>query len=291
MAEPVPDLVRDFIRKGRDDEFIANLTGHSIKQIAEWRTAVAGTTGARAAMLPTSRLVPHPKNVRASLGDLDELVASIRAVGLVQPLVVTPLDQDGQRFLVMAGHRRLAAAKQVPLLHVPTVIRPELSDYHAVELMLVENLQRLNLNPIEEALGYQVLRDMGRTQTEIAVQLGINQTRVSQRLALLRLTPEEQQQVIAGELGVVRAYMAGRDCGVEPHTSRGTSRARGVKVPHFTKNHPLAAAAGALCRTSRHDGHFRIGPACGECWEAVIREDERARRNQRPAGVDQEVPA
>lgn len=277
----VPDLVRDFIRKGHPDEFIANATGHSRGRVAQWRAAIAGTVGAKAAMLPTTRLVPHPKNVRASLGDLAELVASIRAVGLVQPLVVTPLGDDGQhqRFLVMAGHRRLAAAKLVPVLHVPVVIRPELSEHHAVELMLVENLQRLQLNPIEEAQGYAALRALGRTQSQIAVQLGVNAARVSQRLSLLNLTPEEQQLVIEGELGVTRAYHAGRDR-VAPHTSRGTSRARGVKVPHFTKNHPLAAAAGVLCKSQNHDGHYRIGPACGQCWEAAIRDDEREQRDE-----------
>lgn len=293
MAAPVPELVRDFIRKGHPDDFIVNATGHGVADVQRWRQQIAGTTGAKAAMLPVTRLVPHPKNIRQSLGDLDELVASIRAVGLVQPLVVTPIGDDGnhQRFLVMAGHRRLAAAKLVPVLHVPVVIRPELSDHHAVELMLVENLQRLQLNPIEEAQGYQVLKDMGRTQNEIAVQLGVNQARVSQRLALLRLTPEEQQQVIDGELGIVRAYFAGRDRGAEPHASRGTSRARGVKVPHFTTTHPLATAAGALCRAQAHDGHYRIGPACGQCWEAVIREDERGRRSAATATSSEAVLA
>ncbi|MBV9292035.1 MAG: ParB-like nuclease domain-containing protein [Frankiales bacterium] len=89
MSAPVPELVRDFIARGRDDEFIANALGHPVAQVRKWRDRIAGTTGARAAMLPAARLVPHPKNVRASLGDLTELVASIRAVGLVQPLVVT----------------------------------------------------------------------------------------------------------------------------------------------------------------------------------------------------------
>lgn len=274
MSAPVPELVRDFIRKGHPDDWIANATGHNLTQIRGWRQQVAGTTGARAAMLPTTRLVPHPKNVRSSLGDLDELTASIRSVGLVQPLVVTPLDRDDERFVVMAGHRRLAAAKRVPLLHVPCVIRPDLAEHHAVEVMLVENLQRLQLNPIEEAQGYAVLRHMGRTQTQISVQLGVSVGRVSQRLALLNLTPEEQQQVIDGELGVTRAYLAGRDRSEHRHTVR-TSRARGLKVTHFTKTHPLSATAGALCRAHGHDGHYRLGPACGECWEAAIRTDER----------------
>jgi ParB family chromosome partitioning protein len=148
---------------------------------------------------PTARLRPHPLNPRGELNgaDVEELVASVRAHaehgGILQPLLVTP---DGT---VVAGHRRLAAARRAGLEEVPVLVR-ELTPAEQLQLQLVENLQRADLSPIQEGRAYQHLVETGATLASIARAVGVSASRVRERLALLDLDTAVQEQVHRGEL-------------------------------------------------------------------------------------------
>src|SRR5262245_36247120 len=119
--------------------------------------------------LPLDQGHPNPRNLRHRLGDVAELTRSVQAVGIIEPLLVSPND-DGT-YTVIAGHRRHAAAQAAVLTTVPCVVRP-ISDLEAVELALIENGQRHDLNPIEEAEGYYRLFEAGRRLTKMATTLG-----------------------------------------------------------------------------------------------------------------------
>jgi ParB family transcriptional regulator, chromosome partitioning protein len=152
-----------------------------------------------AARWPTARLRPNPLNPRGRLdpADVDQLAASIVAHaaqgGILQPLLITP---DGT---VVAGHRRLAAARRVGLADVPVVVRA-LSPVEQLEVELTENIQRSDLTPIEEARAYSHLLEAGVTHASIARAVGVPASRVRERLALLDLDARVQQRVHRGEL-------------------------------------------------------------------------------------------
>lgn len=130
--------------------------------------------------LRVADLRPHPSNIRKNLGDLTELAGSIASKGVLEPLLVVP---EG---FVVCGHRRLAAAIQVGEQRVPCVVR-ELTAQEAIEAMLVENLQRSDLTPLEEANAYQELLNLGESADEIAAAVSVNADRIRRRAALLQL--------------------------------------------------------------------------------------------------------
>ncbi len=139
---------------------------------------------------------------------LDELAESIREHGILQPLLVRPL--AGGNYELIAGERRLRAAKMAGLLTVPIVVR-EMEDNLAREAALVENLQRENLNPVEEALAYrEMIDEYGHTQEELARRLGKSRAHVANTLRILNLPQEIMVMVAEGRLsaGHARAVMA-----------------------------------------------------------------------------------
>lgn len=144
-------------------------------------------------------LHPNPHNPRKRLEDVDELEASIRVQGIKQPLLVTPTgetDIDGHmQYRVVIGHRRLAAAKQAGLASVPAIIE-EMDAKREREIMLVENSQRSDLTPIEEADGYQGLLDLGVGVKEMAEKTGRSDRFVRRRLKIARI-PQETRDMSA----------------------------------------------------------------------------------------------
>jgi len=146
-------------------------------------------------------ITPAADNPRRHLGDLTELAASIKAVGIVQPLVVTG-NADDATWTLVAGHRRLAAAKKAGLEYVPCVVRPQLDDAARTELMVIENLQRTDLTAIEEAGAFQALVDLGWSQRQIATRVGRNQSHISKRLTLTKLPDTAVEALDAGRLTV-----------------------------------------------------------------------------------------
>jgi ParB/RepB/Spo0J family partition protein len=163
-------------------------------------------------LLAIDRIVPSPDNVRRNLGELDELAASIKAVGIVEPLIVERCDDDEEHdYHLVAGERRWTAAGMVGLMLVPAIVRPPLVDVdRRVELMLIENLQRKDLEPLEEAEGYRRLTEYGMTQVTIAERVGCSQSHVSKRLQLLDLAPKVVDAVNAGKVSVSDALELGK---------------------------------------------------------------------------------
>lgn len=161
-------------------------------------------------MVRVSEVAEHPDNPRGPLRDLEELAASIRSLGLRQPIVVVPVAafRDANpdlrvpadtRWVVLAGHRRRAAALQAGVAEVPAWVRADLATRtDAAETFIVENVHRAALAPLEEARVYSLLADLGSTQRQIASRSGVSQAHVSKRLALLKL-PQAIQDAVATE--------------------------------------------------------------------------------------------
>lgn len=154
--------------------------------------------------MPISLIDPNPHQPRRRVEDesFNDLVSSIRQHGILQPLIVTraAAAADGERYELVAGERRLRAAARVGLSTVPAMVR-ETRELEQLELAVVENIQRQDLNPIEEALAYQQLSDeFGLTQEEIARKVGKRRTTVANAVRLLTLPPEMQQALRDGRL-------------------------------------------------------------------------------------------
>src|SRR5712691_8814211 len=197
LPEPVPALVGEDLAMFRAADQIW-LTRHSLSPSDSACLSAPGDP-TEAARWPTASLRPNPLNPRSRLdpADLDELAASIVAHaaqgGILQPLLVTP---DGT---VVAGHRRLAAARRVGLADLPVIVH-SLTTIEVLEIQLTENLQRSDLSPIEEARAYGHLLDAGATLASIARAVGVPASRVRERLALLDLDVSVQERVHRGEL-------------------------------------------------------------------------------------------
>lgn len=178
----------------------------------EWRDAVRLDV----ALLDPHDLAPHPRNVRADLGDLTGLTASVAAVGVIEPLTVVQLDDGG--YQLVAGHRRAAAAIAAGLDQVPCVIRRDLSvdvdddqtQAEHVGTMLAENLQRADLTVVEEARGVQTMLDLGADITAVVARTGLDRKRVAKAAGVARLTPDAAAAVAGAGLTLDQAAVVAR---------------------------------------------------------------------------------
>lgn len=209
--------------------------------------------------IQVSEVHPNPYQPRRSFDEesLGELAASIREKGVLQPVTVR---QKGQVFELVAGERRWRAAQLAGLSVIPAVIR-QLSDREVMEIALIENLQREDLNPIEEAEAYEVLmREFDLTQEEVAKAVGKGRPTVANRLRLLRLPDAVREWVAGGQLSAGHAKILvvmdeeqateiGRRCVVEGWSVREleeflevgvkTSGGRRQKQPEVRRKNPL----------------------------------------------------
>ena len=154
--------------------------------------------------VPTQRIQPSSLQPRKTFTEesLAELADSIREQGILQPLVVRPRGND---FEIIAGERRWRAAQKLALADVPILVR-EADDSTALEMMLVENLQRENLNPMEEALGYdQLMVQFQLRQEDVAAKVGKNRATVANALRLLKLDPAVQAYLRNGQISTGHA--------------------------------------------------------------------------------------
>jgi ParB family chromosome partitioning protein len=167
---------------------------HFVEELAARHEAPVGK------MVPLSAIEPDPNQPRSSLGDLDELVASIRAKGVLEPILVRPRplgDGAGPVYRIISGERRFRAAQEAGLYDIPA-IEMEVSEEEALEIALIENLQRKDLTPFEEAEGFRQLAERhSYTHEEIAEAVGKSRTVVTESLSLLQMSPRVRDTVLA----------------------------------------------------------------------------------------------
>jgi len=159
--------------------------------------------------LPTAALRPNPRNPRRAFpnAELDELVASLRERGIIQPIVARPVQGAADVYEIIAGERRWRAAQRAGFHEVPVVII-EANDAEALQLAIIENVQRADLNPLEEAEGYRALiEEFGNSQDEIAKVVGKSRSHVANTLRLLKLPETIKSYIHAGKLFAGHARM------------------------------------------------------------------------------------
>ena len=159
--------------------------------------------------LPLSKIEPNRDQPRRHFDEeaLQQLADSIKVHGIIQPLVVRPV---GDRYEIIAGERRFRAAHIAGLREVPVIVR-EYSEQELYEIALIENLQRVNLNPIEEAVGYKkLISEYKLTQEQVSERVAKSRTEVTNKLRLLKLDDRVQQMLIDEKLtaGHARALLA-----------------------------------------------------------------------------------
>lgn len=156
--------------------------------------------------LPLEFVTPNPRNPRRSFADSDltDLAQSIREHGIVQPVVVRPAGKTGH-YEIIAGERRWRAAQRAGLTELPVIIR-DVDDRVALELAIIENVQRADLNPVEEALGYQQLMDEHHyTQADLGQVIGKSRSHVANTLRLLKLPEVIRDMLVNGALSAGHA--------------------------------------------------------------------------------------
>jgi ParB family chromosome partitioning protein len=177
--------------------------------------AEAAAEGFVASEIAIDRIVPNPKQPRRTFAEaeLQELADSIRAKGVLQAILVRPDPSNADMYEIIAGERRWRAARRAGLTAIPAVVRV-MDDREMLEIAIIENVQRADLNPVEEAEAYKSLIDrFGRTQESVATQVGKSREHVSNTLRLLTLPDDVREHVREGRLtaGHARALMKTQD--------------------------------------------------------------------------------
>jgi ParB family chromosome partitioning protein len=163
---------------------------HDVHYVEQLTNRLGGTPIGR--MIPIDKLAPNPSQPRTELGDLTDLVESIAEKGVLEPLLVRPSDVGG-RFMIIAGERRYRASLQVGLAELPC-IEMDVDEREVAEISLIENLQRRDLNPFEEADGLQALADrFGYTHEEIAKKIGKSRSSITETLSLASMPQEVRE--------------------------------------------------------------------------------------------------
>ena len=183
--------------------------------------------GAAVQSVELALLTPNRLQPRSDFDDagIEELAESIRRQGIVQPVVVTPNESEG--FTIIAGERRWRAARRAGLQEIPVVVKEVEGDRQLLEMALVENLQRTDLNAIEEAEAFQSLqKDFGLSQEEVGIQVGRSRSAISNSLRLLGLPDEIQDLVRAGQLsaGQARPLLAVSDAAQQLELARRAAK-------------------------------------------------------------------
>jgi ParB family chromosome partitioning protein len=165
--------------------------------------------------VPVDRISPNPDQPRRSFSDsaLTELAASIREKGIIQPLIVRPDPTDADRYQIVAGERRWRAAQLAQLHDLPVIVR-DFDDTEVLEVAIIENIQRADLNALEEAQGYkQLIERFGHTQDQLAQAMGKSRSHIANLMRLLALPDPIQDMLRAGQLsaGHARALLTADD--------------------------------------------------------------------------------
>jgi len=171
----------------------------------------ATTSASGLAMIPLEQIGPNPYQPRKTFNEasIEELARSVREHGIVQPLVVTRVGDN--RYRLIAGERRFRAAQKAGLQSVPAVIKEMLTEGDTLQIALIENIQREDLNPMEEAFAYhQLHEEFGLTQEEISKRVGKERSTVANFLRLVKLPDSVKKLLASGQLsmGHARALLA-----------------------------------------------------------------------------------
>jgi ParB family chromosome partitioning protein len=172
----------------------------------ETRTVEQGRSQRR---VPIEFLKPNPRNPRRNYPEteLEELAASMRERGIIQPIVVRPVRGAADSYEIIAGERRWRAAQRAGL-HLVPIVPLDVSDDEALQLAIIENVQRSDLNPLEEAAGYQsLMSEFGHSQDAIAKMVGKSRSHVANTLRLLKLPQSVQAHIAAGKISAGHARM------------------------------------------------------------------------------------
>jgi ParB family chromosome partitioning protein len=243
-------------------------------------------------LIPVDRISPSPFNPRKTFDtdELDELAISIREKGLVQPILVRPIGAGGHHYEIVAGERRWRASQRASLHLVPVIVR-SLTDQEALELAIIENVQRTDLNIIEEAGGYRELIDrFGYTQEELGQIIGKSRSHLANTMRLLKLPDSVQEMVRGGTLsaGHARALVGHEDAEqvardivakgmnvrevealVQDKKAGGQSASPRTATPGLMKDADTKAAEREIADTLGLA--VEIAPGKGEAGEIIIR--------------------
>lgn len=229
-------------------------------------------------MIPVGNLHPNPDNPRQDPGDLKGLAASIRESGLKQPLLVRPAPDIGPaQFYIEDGWRRYLAMRDWRT-EIRCDVQPDVfADPAARNVItaLITDIHRKHLNPMERAEGFGRLSKLGMSATDISRVTGLHISTVTNGLALLEFTEADREKIRSGELPVTEALKIIRRVRARQRRKAGKPQVGTVWEPdHFTRQHPLARVATAMCDAREHNSRRRRGGACDHCWEDAIRQDQ-----------------
>ena len=207
MSDPFPKKRPSGLGRG-----LSSLLGEVQQEAPVRLDAEGGTRSSGVQMIPIAGIEPNPAQPRRVFAEeaLAELAASIQARGVIQPIIVRP---HGHRFQIVAGERRWRAAQRARLHEIPAIVR-EFSDEETLEVALIENIQREDLNAIEEAQAYRrLVADFGHTQEELGKLVHKSRSHVANLLRLLDLPARVQALVGSGQLsmGHARALVTASD--------------------------------------------------------------------------------
>jgi ParB family transcriptional regulator, chromosome partitioning protein len=236
-------------------------------------TFAAATRARSPQKIPIEFLRPNPRNPRQNFGpdSLDELTASIREKGVLQPILARPLPGNAQAYEIIAGERRWRAAQRAGLHEVP-ILSFEADDRQALELAIIENVQRTDLDPLEEASGYQRLGDeFGYSHADLAKIIGKSRSHLSNSLRLLSLPEGVQALLREGKisLGHARVLLTSQD----PDAVAQKIVAKNLSVREAEK---LAEAVSAAAGSKEGGAQKRTGaeekPADTRAMEKILME-------------------
>ncbi len=275
------------VQKSRLGRGLASLIGGD--NVAIGARPIPATGESR--MVPIDRVRPSPLNPRKNFdeAELEELACSIREKGLIQPLVVRPVDAAGTSYEIVAGERRWRAAQKASMHLVPVIVR-SLSDQEALELAIIENVQRSDLNAIEEAGGYRdLIERFGYTQEELSQIIGKSRSHLANTMRLLKLPETVQVLVRNGSLsaGHARALIGREDAEIvaQDIVKKGLN-VRDVEALVMGRKPTDAKPASVKATAHQKDPDTRaaekemtdalgltvvINPGSGEAGEVVIR--------------------
>jgi ParB family chromosome partitioning protein len=214
--------------------------------------------------VPLEDIATHPDNrPHSGIGDVADLAASIRAMGVLEPVLLTPAeaylaarpdhsDVIGDRpWVLIAGERRHAATSVAGLATIPAIVRADLTGAEGLSAMVAENMHRLGMHPLDEAALFSLQANLGATQRQIAERTGCSQAHVSKRMALLRLPQPVQDALGTGQIDLTDAQALGRLAAADQSEAWRRHHDDGV---------PVAAAAAAVADERRQqDAEARLG--------------------------------